>query len=91
MWFAVLWAELNLSGCCFDAFDDDVFFIFLFFFCSGSPVDGQPAGAPSSQGLEPKRAPPPRPNARPARPAPPQRPPPPSGTDMKSLFIFTQA
>ncbi|XP_077098742.1 synaptojanin-1 isoform X3 [Siphateles boraxobius] len=45
----------------------------------GSPVDGQPAGAPSSQGLEPKRAPPPRPNAPPARPAPPQRPPPPSG------------
>ncbi|XP_077098747.1 synaptojanin-1 isoform X8 [Siphateles boraxobius] len=46
---------------------------------AGSPVDGQPAGAPSSQGLEPKRAPPPRPNAPPARPAPPQRPPPPSG------------
>ncbi|XP_048035136.1 synaptojanin-1 isoform X6 [Megalobrama amblycephala] len=45
----------------------------------GSPVDGQPAGAPSSQGLEPKRPPPPRPNAPPARPAPPQRPPPPSG------------
>uniref|UniRef100_A0A671PR71 Synaptojanin-1 n=1 Tax=Sinocyclocheilus anshuiensis TaxID=1608454 RepID=A0A671PR71_9TELE len=46
----------------------------------GSPVDGQPAGASSSQGLEPKRPPPPRPNAPPARPAPPQRPPPPSGT-----------
>uniref|UniRef100_A0A673HXK5 Synaptojanin-1 n=1 Tax=Sinocyclocheilus rhinocerous TaxID=307959 RepID=A0A673HXK5_9TELE len=45
----------------------------------GSPVDGQPAGASSSQGLEPKRPPPPRPNAPPARPAPPQRPPPPSG------------
>ncbi|XP_077401809.1 synaptojanin-1 isoform X3 [Vanacampus margaritifer] len=44
----------------------------------GPPVDLQP-GAPSSQGLEPKRAPPPRPNAPPARPAPPQRPPPPSG------------
>ncbi|KAJ8275588.1 hypothetical protein COCON_G00073400 [Conger conger] len=42
----------------------------------GSPVDPQPA---SSQSLEPKRAPPPRPNAPPARPAPPQRPPPPSG------------
>ncbi|XP_016348965.1 synaptojanin-1-like isoform X4 [Sinocyclocheilus anshuiensis] len=46
----------------------------------GSPVDGQPAGALSSQGLEPKRPPPPRPNAPPARPAPPQRPPPPSGS-----------
>uniref|UniRef100_A0A8C9WIY2 Synaptojanin-1 n=1 Tax=Scleropages formosus TaxID=113540 RepID=A0A8C9WIY2_SCLFO len=45
----------------------------------GSPVDFQPATAPSSQGLEPKRPPPPRPNAPPARPAPPQRPPPPSG------------
>ncbi|XP_036379137.1 synaptojanin-1 isoform X1 [Megalops cyprinoides] len=43
---------------------------------AGSPVDSQPAGA---QGLEPKRPPPPRPNAPPARPAPPQRPPPPSG------------
>lgn len=32
MWFAVLWAELNLSGCCFDAFDDDVFFILFYFF-----------------------------------------------------------
>uniref|UniRef100_A0A671RIP2 Synaptojanin-1 n=1 Tax=Sinocyclocheilus anshuiensis TaxID=1608454 RepID=A0A671RIP2_9TELE len=51
----------------------------------GSPVDGQPAGALSSQGLEPKRPPPPRPNAPPARPAPPQRPPPPSGTAVKSL------
>ncbi|XP_051541839.1 LOW QUALITY PROTEIN: synaptojanin-1-like [Myxocyprinus asiaticus] len=46
---------------------------------AGSPVDGQPAGALSFQGLEPKRPPPPRPNAPPARPAPPQRPPPPSG------------
>uniref|UniRef100_A0A673I1D3 Synaptojanin-1 n=1 Tax=Sinocyclocheilus rhinocerous TaxID=307959 RepID=A0A673I1D3_9TELE len=46
---------------------------------ASSPVDGQPAGASSSQGLEPKRPPPPRPNAPPARPAPPQRPPPPSG------------
>ncbi|GAA6223836.1 synaptojanin-1 isoform X8 [Lates japonicus] len=44
----------------------------------GPPVDFQP-GAPTSQGLEPKRLPPPRPNAPPARPAPPQRPPPPSG------------
>ncbi|XP_071071026.1 synaptojanin-1 isoform X8 [Dasypus novemcinctus] len=33
----------------------------------------------SSQTLEPKRPPPPRPIAPPARPAPPQRPPPPSG------------
>ncbi|XP_059207535.1 synaptojanin-1 isoform X2 [Centropristis striata] len=41
----------------------------------GPPVDFQP-GAPTS--LEPKRPPPPRPNAPPARPAPPQRPPPPS-------------
>ncbi|XP_058645107.1 synaptojanin-1 isoform X5 [Onychostoma macrolepis] len=46
---------------------------------AGSPVDAQPAGASSSQGLEPKRPPPPRPHAPPARPAPPQRPPPPSG------------
>uniref|UniRef100_A0A7N6A4A8 Synaptojanin-1 n=1 Tax=Anabas testudineus TaxID=64144 RepID=A0A7N6A4A8_ANATE len=44
----------------------------------GPPVDFQP-GAPTSQGMEPKRPPPPRPNAPPARPAPPQRPPPPSG------------
>ncbi|XP_022594498.1 synaptojanin-1 isoform X1 [Seriola dumerili] len=44
----------------------------------GPPVDFQP-GAPTSQSLEPKRPPPPRPNAPPARPAPPQRPPPPSG------------
>ncbi|XP_053296972.1 synaptojanin-1 isoform X1 [Pleuronectes platessa] len=43
----------------------------------GPPVDFQP-GAPTSLCLEPKRAPPPRPNAPPARPAPPQRPPPPS-------------
>ncbi|XP_030648320.1 synaptojanin-1 [Chanos chanos] len=45
----------------------------------GSPADGQAVGAPLSQGLEPKRPPPPRPSAPPARPAPPQRPPPPSG------------
>ncbi|XP_008276113.1 synaptojanin-1 isoform X1 [Stegastes partitus] len=44
----------------------------------GPPVDFQP-GAPTAQGMEPKRPPPPRPNAPPARPAPPQRPPPPSG------------
>ncbi|KAM4619843.1 synaptojanin-1 isoform 2-T2 [Polymixia lowei] len=44
----------------------------------GPPADIQP-GAPSSLVLEPKRPPPPRPNAPPARPAPPQRPPPPSG------------
>ncbi|XP_044077478.1 synaptojanin-1 isoform X5 [Siniperca chuatsi] len=44
----------------------------------GPPVDFQP-GAPTSQGMEPKRPPPPRPNLPPARPAPPQRPPPPSG------------
>ncbi|KAG9486181.1 hypothetical protein GDO78_008983 [Eleutherodactylus coqui] len=47
----------------------------------GSPVDFQPVvlkEAPSLS-LEPKRAPPPRPGAPPARPAPPQRPPPPSG------------
>uniref|UniRef100_A0A7N8XIG4 phosphoinositide 5-phosphatase n=1 Tax=Mastacembelus armatus TaxID=205130 RepID=A0A7N8XIG4_9TELE len=44
----------------------------------GPPVDFQP-GAPTPQGLEPKRPPPPRPMAPPARPAPPQRPPPPSG------------
>lgn len=42
----------------------------------GSPVDSA-MGGPTS--LEPKRPPPPRPNAPPARPAPPQRPPPPSG------------
>uniref|UniRef100_A0A672QN13 Synaptojanin-1 n=1 Tax=Sinocyclocheilus grahami TaxID=75366 RepID=A0A672QN13_SINGR len=54
---------------------------------ASSPVDGQPAEASSSQGLEPKRPPPPRPNAPPARPAPPQRPPPPSGTAVNSLFI----
>lgn len=42
----------------------------------GPPVDFQP-GAPTS--MEPKRPPPPRPQAPPARPAPPQRPPPPSG------------
>lgn len=43
------------------------------------PVESQMLGASASQGLEPKRPPPPRPNAPPARPAPPQRPPPPSG------------
>uniref|UniRef100_A0A667YMJ1 Synaptojanin-1 n=1 Tax=Myripristis murdjan TaxID=586833 RepID=A0A667YMJ1_9TELE len=47
----------------------------------GPPVNMQP-GAPTSQGLEPKRPPPPRPNAPPARPAPPQRPPPPSGINI---------
>nr|XP_023485799.1 synaptojanin-1 isoform X6 [Equus caballus] len=50
---------------------------------SGSPVDTlqatQPQQKDSSQTLEPKRPPPPRPVAPPARPAPPQRPPPPSG------------
>ncbi|XP_012926746.2 synaptojanin-1 isoform X4 [Heterocephalus glaber] len=48
-----------------------------------SPVDTQPAAQPqqkeSSQTLEPKRPPPPRPGAPPTRPTPPQRPPPPSG------------
>ncbi|XP_040084040.1 synaptojanin-1 isoform X5 [Oryx dammah] len=48
-----------------------------------SPVDTLPATQlqqkDSSQTLEPKRPPPPRPVAPPARPAPPQRPPPPSG------------
>ncbi|KAM9201024.1 synaptojanin-1 isoform 3-T3 [Dugong dugon] len=48
-----------------------------------SPVDSQPATQlqqkDSSQTLEPKRPPPPRPVAPPTRPAPPQRPPPPSG------------
>uniref|UniRef100_A0A8C6P209 Synaptojanin-1 n=1 Tax=Nothobranchius furzeri TaxID=105023 RepID=A0A8C6P209_NOTFU len=52
----------------------------------GPPVDFQP-GAPTGPGLEPKRAPPPRPNAPPARPAPPQRPPPPS--DNTSFFYST--
>ncbi|KAM8834664.1 synaptojanin-1 isoform 3-T4 [Synchiropus picturatus] len=45
----------------------------------GLPLDLQPGAPTSSLGLEPKRPPPPRPNAPPARPAPPQRPPPPSG------------
>uniref|UniRef100_A0A8C1DC15 Synaptojanin-1 n=1 Tax=Cyprinus carpio carpio TaxID=630221 RepID=A0A8C1DC15_CYPCA len=54
---------------------------------ASSPVDGQPAGALFSQGLEPKRPPPPRPNAPPARPAPPQRPPPPSGTAVLQFFV----
>nr|KAF6476401.1 synaptojanin 1 [Rousettus aegyptiacus] len=48
-----------------------------------SPIDALPATQlqqkDSSQTLEPKRPPPPRPGAPPARPAPPQRPPPPSG------------
>uniref|UniRef100_A0A671PN39 Synaptojanin-1 n=1 Tax=Sinocyclocheilus anshuiensis TaxID=1608454 RepID=A0A671PN39_9TELE len=57
---------------------------------ASSPVDGQPAGASSSQGLEPKRPPPPRPNAPPARPAPPQRPPPPSGTTLCVFFPQTK-
>uniref|UniRef100_A0A3B5LUT2 Synaptojanin-1 n=1 Tax=Xiphophorus couchianus TaxID=32473 RepID=A0A3B5LUT2_9TELE len=55
----------------------------------GPPVDFQP-GAPTGTGLEPKRPPPPRPNAPPARPAPPQRPPPPSGT-TPSAFSFSIA
>uniref|UniRef100_A0A3Q2G2F9 Synaptojanin-1 n=1 Tax=Cyprinodon variegatus TaxID=28743 RepID=A0A3Q2G2F9_CYPVA len=50
----------------------------------GPPVDFQP-GAPTGLGLEPKRPPPPRPNAPPARPAPPQRPPPPSGPKSPAL------
>ncbi|XP_067421702.1 synaptojanin-1 isoform X2 [Emydura macquarii macquarii] len=46
-----------------------------------SPVDFQPITQQkeSTQSLEPKRPPPPRPVAPPTRPAPPQRPPPPSG------------
>nr|XP_023485806.1 synaptojanin-1 isoform X11 [Equus caballus] len=55
---------------------------------SGSPVDTlqatQPQQKDSSQTLEPKRPPPPRPVAPPARPAPPQRPPPPSGRNQPS-------
>ncbi|XP_047419738.1 synaptojanin-1 isoform X8 [Sciurus carolinensis] len=51
-----------------------------------SPVDIQPATQPqqkdSSQTLEPKRPPPPRPVAPPTRPTPPQRPPPPSGRNQ---------
>ncbi|XP_026183507.1 synaptojanin-1 isoform X3 [Mastacembelus armatus] len=50
----------------------------------GPPVDFQP-GAPTPQGLEPKRPPPPRPMAPPARPAPPQRPPPPSGRGQAAV------
>ncbi|KAM3837348.1 synaptojanin-1 isoform 2-T4 [Vipera latastei] len=47
----------------------------------GSPADFQPITQlkESTQGLEPKRPPPPRPGVPPGRPAPPQRPPPPSG------------
>uniref|UniRef100_A0A667YUT7 Synaptojanin-1 n=1 Tax=Myripristis murdjan TaxID=586833 RepID=A0A667YUT7_9TELE len=56
----------------------------------GPPVNMQP-GAPTSQGLEPKRPPPPRPNAPPARPAPPQRPPPPSGSLLLCLFYVTHS
>uniref|UniRef100_A0A8C7I8U5 Synaptojanin-1 n=1 Tax=Oncorhynchus kisutch TaxID=8019 RepID=A0A8C7I8U5_ONCKI len=52
----------------------------------GTPVDFQP-GAP--QALEPKRPPPPRPNAPPARPAPPQRPPPPSGIGCLDIPLHT--
>lgn len=52
----------------------------------GAPVDTQPAAQKeSSQTIEPKRPPPPRPVAPPARPAPPQRPPPPSGRNQPSL------
>ncbi|XP_062944971.1 synaptojanin-1 isoform X4 [Cynocephalus volans] len=51
-----------------------------------SPIDTQPATQlqqkDSSQTLEPKRPPPPRPVAPPTRPAPPQRPPPPSGRNQ---------
>ncbi|XP_028278300.1 synaptojanin-1 isoform X3 [Parambassis ranga] len=50
----------------------------------GPPVDFQP-GAPTTQGVEPRRPPPPRPHAPPARPAPPQRPPPPSGPKSPAL------
>ncbi|KAM9348450.1 synaptojanin-1 [Symphorus nematophorus] len=50
----------------------------------GPPVDFQP-GAPTSQSMEPKRLPPPRPQAPPARPAPPQRPPPPSGRGQAAV------
>ncbi|XP_060226704.1 synaptojanin-1 isoform X8 [Meriones unguiculatus] len=50
-----------------------------------SPVEPQTAAQKdSSQTLEPKRPPPPRPVAPPARPAPPQRPPPPSGRNQPS-------
>uniref|UniRef100_A0A673YR82 Synaptojanin-1 n=1 Tax=Salmo trutta TaxID=8032 RepID=A0A673YR82_SALTR len=54
----------------------------------GTPVDFQP-GAPHA--LEPKRPPPPRPNAPPARPAPPQRPPPPSGIGCLDIPLHTMA
>ncbi|XP_076974961.1 synaptojanin-1 isoform X1 [Tamandua tetradactyla] len=53
-----------------------------------SPVDIQSATPlqqkDSSQTLEPKRPPPPRPVAPPTRPTPPQRPPPPSGRNQPS-------
>ncbi|XP_074182094.1 synaptojanin-1 isoform X12 [Rhinolophus sinicus] len=53
-----------------------------------SPSDTLPATQlqqkDSSQILEPKRPPPPRPVAPPTRPAPPQRPPPPSGRNQPS-------
>ncbi|XP_077198674.1 synaptojanin-1 isoform X5 [Paroedura picta] len=47
----------------------------------GPPIDFQSITQQkeSTQGLEPRRPPPPRPVAPPARPGPPQRPPPPSG------------
>ncbi|XP_015685879.1 synaptojanin-1-like, partial [Protobothrops mucrosquamatus] len=53
----------------------------------GSPADFQPITQlkESTQGLEPKRPPPPRPGVPPARPAPPQRPPPPSGSKSPAL------
>ncbi|XP_063161496.1 synaptojanin-1 isoform X2 [Candoia aspera] len=53
----------------------------------GSPIDFQPITQlkESTQGLEPKRPPPPRPGVPPARPAPPQRPPPPSGSKSPAL------
>ncbi|KAJ8280126.1 hypothetical protein GJAV_G00050820 [Gymnothorax javanicus] len=57
------------------------------------PVELQAVTAPPPQRLEPKRPPPRRPTAPPARPPPPQRPPPPSGRgqpstgpDAKSAF-----
>ncbi|XP_026519957.1 synaptojanin-1 isoform X7 [Notechis scutatus] len=57
----------------------------------GPPVSSQADFQPitqlkeSTQGLEPKRPPPPRPGVPPARPAPPQRPPPPSGSKSPAL------
>lgn len=63
--------------CCDDGDIDSDYDLLLFFLVI--PLESQVLGASASQGLEPKRPPPPRPNAPPARPAPPQRPPPPSG------------